>query len=75
MHNNDGLTRQRNARVRFGDSRIIPRRDFSEVDSGDDFGGELQLAFEPRNVVRGNDCSQHRGQVNDFLLGIGQLLI
>src|SRR6185369_1980044 len=53
----------------------IPSGDLTQEDVSEDIGRELEFGAYARNVVRGNDCAEDGGNVQDLGFGLRQLLV
>src|SRR5205085_7689805 len=75
VHDVDVARRQRHAFVGRGDGWVIPLLDLAEVDAGDGFGRELQVAGDALNVVGEDDGAEYRRNVQELALGFGELIV
>src|SRR5271167_1697732 len=65
MNHDDVVPRKIYALVRAGDCRIIPFGNFSEKDSRQRLGSEIQICCDARDVVGGDDGAENRGEVQN----------
>ena len=68
MDDDDLLVGQIDARIVFGDARIVPGGDLAEVDVGQHVGAELEIA-DARDVEDRDHSAEHGGNVDQLDLG------
>ncbi len=65
MDDDDGLMRERDARVFMRDCGVLPADDLARIDGGESFAAEFQRSFQAGKVIDHADRSCADGNLND----------